>query len=159
MSATVTFPDRQAILDYIRKHPGNFLLEAPIIAENFPRNTLKIATFFANKQMTRGKIYAEVLEAIATKDLTHCIMLKIVAEEIVEMEKSLNSLKESTEPIAGIVQVMKNNLTGLKEPILFFKLAVRMYSRVLRDLGDGMPPDKVNAAIEALRQKRLEKMQ
>ncbi len=156
MSTIATFPDRRAIFNYIDKHPGKVLLKAPQITEHFPGNIRKIAAYFANRQMIRGEIYTEVMQAISTDNLIECIVLKVIADEIIKIEKSHD---EYTEETRVIVEEMRSNLNDLKEPILSFKLAVTMYSRILRDLADGMTSDKVNAAIEALRKKRLEKVQ
>lgn len=133
-SSTVTFPDQQAIINYINSHPMKITgcFDKPVMQRY---SIEKVAASFANKVMIPNEIEKNVRSALVediqdeeTKKLAQLtIGLQSFADKCDEIDAKYGSVSSTAREIKKI-----HDQTKPANP--FFEVPVAIYTSVLQDL-------------------------
>ncbi len=130
LSTTVTFPSQQAITDYISSHP--LKANAIDIHMYIPNSLPVIAKCFADKQMQRTEIEANVRKAIREAHEDHEKLTKLLEA----VEQFVISCEEKGQGESELTSGLKRDVLSRPEPGLL-TITVGVYKSALNDLLDG----------------------
>ena len=130
-TTTVTFPNQQAIIDYINNHRINKeVLAKPERLATFPDATQKIAEYFANKKISREEILSHVKKVFSEETKEKESLLERVRQIVSNYE--LEDERIGRGPTL-LTKACKSRLEELEAPGNL-EITILMYNGVLFDL-------------------------
>jgi len=134
---TVKFPNQETIMAYISTHPlKEHAIDTNYIEKSFPNSLLKVANYFANKEMPFNQIRENVKEALKRDDD------KKLDNLVIALQKFVLSCEEK-DASNDFTLSMKNILSEAKSGNEDLNIAISIYAHALKDLIEGaiyIPP-------------------
>ncbi len=136
-ASTVSFPNQQAIIDYINGHPIKPSLETKFMQSTTPNGVGKIAKFFADKTMPREEIKKNLEVILVNQEENEKpASLSTALEKLILSCEKIDAKSEKKQP-SQFTSSMKEVYEISKNADRNFEIAIKIYDSVLQDLLDG----------------------